>query len=166
MFETLTLEFTGQLATLTLNRPDKRNAINAKMVSEMQSALDDIETGHARVAIITGAGKSFCAGMDLEMLSDIASQSSAENMDDSRRMGKMFRRIWSFSKPLIAAVNGAALAGGCGIATLCDFFACAGSEIWLHGSEDRILACHRLCFSDAANWRQTGAQFASDWPTG
>ncbi len=67
MFETLTLEFTGQLATLTLNRPDKRNAINAKMVSEMQSALDDIETSHARVAIITGAGKSFCAGMDLEM---------------------------------------------------------------------------------------------------
>ena len=121
MFETLTLEFTGQLATLTLNRPDKRNAINAKMVSEMQSALDDIETSHARVAIITSAGKSFCAGMDLEMLSDIASQSSAENMDDSRRMGKMFRRIWSFSKPLIAAVNGAALAGGCGIATLCDF---------------------------------------------
>jgi len=121
MYETLTLEFTGQLATLTLNRPDKRNAINSRMVSEMQSALDEIENGHSRVAIITGAGKSFCAGMDLEMLSDIANQSSAENMDDSRRMGKMFRRIWSFSKPLIAAVNGAALAGGCGIATLCDF---------------------------------------------
>jgi methylglutaconyl-CoA hydratase len=121
MPETLTLEFTGELARLTLNRPDKRNAINSKMVSEMQSALDEIETSRARVAIITGAGKSFCAGMDLEMLADIASQSSAENMDDSRRMAKMFRRIWSFSKPLIAAVNGAALAGGCGIATLCDF---------------------------------------------
>jgi methylglutaconyl-CoA hydratase len=121
MYETLTLEFTGQLATLTLNRPDKRNAINSKMVSEIQSALDEIENGRTRVAIFTGAGKSFCAGMDLEMLSDIANQSSAENMDDSRRMGKMFRRIWGFSKPLIAAVNGAALAGGCGIATLCDF---------------------------------------------
>src|SRR5271166_1940383 len=121
MYETLTLEFTGQLATLTLNRPDKRNAINSKMVSEIQSALDEIENGRTRVAIVTGAGKSFCAGMDLEMLSDIANQSSAENMDDSRRMGKMFRRIWGFSKPLIAAVNGAALAGGCGIATLCDF---------------------------------------------
>jgi methylglutaconyl-CoA hydratase len=121
MFETLTLEFTGQLATLTLNRPDNRNAINSRMVSELQSALDEIENGRTRVAIITGAGKAFCAGMDLEMLSDIANQSSNENMEDSRRMAKMFRRIWGFSKPLIAAVNGAALAGGCGIATLCDF---------------------------------------------
>src|SRR5579862_1693365 len=121
MYETLTLEFTGELATLTLNRPDKRNAINSKMISELQSTLDAIENSHARVAIITGAGKTFCAGMDLEKLAAIAQQTAAENMEDSRRMAKMFRRIWSFSKPLIAAVNGAALAGGCGIATLCDF---------------------------------------------
>lgn len=121
MFETLTLEFTGQLATLTLNRPDKRNSVSSRMLSELQSALEEIENGHTRVAIITGAGKAFCAGMDLEMLSAIATQSAAENMEDSRRMAKMFRRVWSFSKPLIAAVNGAALAGGCGLATLCDF---------------------------------------------
>jgi len=121
MYETLTLEFRGQLATLTLNRPDKRNAISGRMISELQSALDEIEHRHTRVAIVTGSGKSFCAGMDLEMLSAIATQSAAENMEDSRRMAKMFRRVWSFSKPLIAAVNGAALAGGCGIATLCDF---------------------------------------------
>src|SRR4029077_1657521 len=99
--------------------PDKHNAINSKMVSELQSALDEIENSRTRVAIVTGSGKSFCAGMDLEMLSDIANQSSAENMDDSRRMAKVFRRIWGFSKPLIAAVNGAALAGGCGIARCC-----------------------------------------------
>jgi len=121
MFETLTLEFTGQLATLTLNRPEKRNAISSRMLSELQSALEEIENGHTRVAIITGAGKAFCAGMDLEMLSAIATQSATENMEDSRRMAKLFRRVWSFSKPLIAAVNGAALAGGCGLATLCDF---------------------------------------------
>jgi methylglutaconyl-CoA hydratase len=71
--------------------------------------------------IPTGAGKAFCAGMDLEMLAAVAQQSPTENQEDSRRMAKMFRRIWSFPRPLIAAVNGAALAGGCGIATLCDF---------------------------------------------
>ena len=121
MYSTLLLEITGNLATLTLNRPEKRNAISTAMISELQSALEDIEKSRARVAILTGSGKAFSAGMDLEMLAAIAQQSPAENQEDSRRMAKMFRRIWSFPKPLIAAVNGAALAGGCGIATLCDF---------------------------------------------
>src|ERR1700736_997874 len=121
MFETLQLEFPGELAILTLNRPEKRNAISPQMLSELQSAFDAIEKSHARVGILTGIGKAFSAGMDLEMLSAIARQSPQENMDDSRRTARIFRRIWSFSKPLIAAVNGAALAGGCGIATLCDF---------------------------------------------
>jgi methylglutaconyl-CoA hydratase len=121
MLETLKLEFAGELATITLNRAEKRNAISAQMIAELQAALDAVEKSHSRVAILTGAGKAFCAGMDLDMLANIAKQSPAENQEDSRRMARMFRRIWSFSKPLIAAVNGAALAGGCGIATLCDF---------------------------------------------
>jgi methylglutaconyl-CoA hydratase len=121
MYSTLILDITGQIATITLNRPDKRNAMSAAMMAELQTALDEIEKSHVRVGILTGAGKAFCAGMDLEMLAQIAQQSPAENQEDSRRMAKMFRRIWSFPRPLIAAVNGAALAGGCGIATLCDF---------------------------------------------
>jgi len=121
MYSTLILDIAGQIATITLNRPDKRNAMSAAMMAELQTALDEIEKSHVRVGIFTGAGKAFCAGMDLEMLASIAQQSPAENQEDSRRMAKMFRRIWSFSRPLIAAVNGAALAGGCGIATLCDF---------------------------------------------
>jgi methylglutaconyl-CoA hydratase len=121
MFETLQLEFTNDLAIITLNRPDKRNAVSPQMISELQSALDAIETSPARIGILTGAGKAFCAGMDLETLAAIARQSQQENTDDSRNMAHMFRRIWSFPKPLIAAVNGPALAGGCGIATLCDF---------------------------------------------
>lgn len=121
MLETLKLEFAGELALITLNREEKRNAISALMISELQTTLDAVEKSHARVCIFTGAGKAFCAGMDLDMLANIAKQSPAENQEDSRRMARMFRRIWSFSKPLIAAVNGAALAGGCGIATLCDF---------------------------------------------
>ena len=121
MYSTLILDIAGPIATITLNRPDKRNAISATMIAELQTALDEIEMSHARVAILTGAGKAFCSGMDLEMLAAISQQSPAENQDDSRRMAKMFRRIWSFPRALIAAVNGAALAGGCGIATLSDF---------------------------------------------
>src|SRR5438876_6987089 len=121
MYSTLLLEITGNLATITLNRPEKRNAISTQMMAELQTALDQIEKSHARVAILTGNGKAFCAGMDLDMLAAIAKQSPAENQEDSRRIAKMFRRIWSFPRPLIAAVNGPAYAGGCGIATLCDF---------------------------------------------
>jgi methylglutaconyl-CoA hydratase len=121
MYETLLVEHSSQIARITLNRPHKRNALSHRMISDIQSALDEIEQSKARVVIVTGAGKSFCAGMDLESLAAIATQSATENQEDSRRIAKMFRRVWSYTKPMIAAVNGAALAGGCGIATLCDF---------------------------------------------
>ncbi len=121
MYSTLLLDLTGHVATITLNRPEKRNAISAEMIAELQTALDEIEKSHVRVGILTGAGKAFCAGMDLETLAAMAQHSPSENQEDSRRMARLFRRIWSFPRPLIAAVNGAALAGGCGIATLCDF---------------------------------------------
>lgn len=120
-FETLTLKTKDRLSTITFNRPEKRNALTTQMIAELQTALDAIEKSHTRVAIITGTGKAFCAGIDLEMLQSIAQQTPAENQEDSRRIAKMFRKVWSYSRPLIAAVNGHALAGGCGIATLCDF---------------------------------------------
>jgi len=120
-YTTLLLEHGGPTAKITFNRPDKRNAISAKMICDLLTALDELEKDRTRVVILTGAGAAFCAGMDLEMLSAISQQSAQENQEDSRRMARMFRRIWSFPKPMIAAVNGHALAGGCGIATLCDF---------------------------------------------
>ena len=116
-FETLTLTLESGLATITLNRPEKRNAISTQMIEELLAALDEIEKAAARVAIITGTGAAFCSGMDLDALKALASQSHEQNLEDSRRMARMFRRLWSFPKPLIAAVNGAAIAGGCGIAT-------------------------------------------------
>jgi methylglutaconyl-CoA hydratase len=120
-YETLFVESTEQVATVTFNRPDKRNAITTQMIAELQDVLDSIEKTQTRVVILTGSGKAFCAWIDLDMLRNIAKQSPGENQDDSRRIAKMFRKIWSFSRPMIAAVNGHALAGGCGIATLCDF---------------------------------------------
>jgi methylglutaconyl-CoA hydratase len=120
-YTTLTLETEGPLAIITLNRPEKRNAISVAMIEDLLAALGTIESGSVRVVIITGAGKAFCSGMDLDALKALATQSPEENLADARRTAGFFRRIWSFPKPLIAAVNGAALAGGCGIATLCDF---------------------------------------------
>jgi methylglutaconyl-CoA hydratase len=120
-YATIKVESDGATAQVTLNRPEKRNAISATMIAEILAALKEVESGSERVAIITGAGKAFCAGMDLDALKSLATQSPEENLADARRTAGLFRRLWSFPKPLIAAVNGAALAGGCGIATLCDF---------------------------------------------
>jgi methylglutaconyl-CoA hydratase len=120
-YSTLRLEHHGGIATITLARPEKRNAISAKMIADLLAAFDEVENSPARVLILTGSGKAFCAGMDLDGLRAIASQSREEHLEDSQRMAKMFVRLYSFPKPVIAAVNGAAIAGGCGIATLADF---------------------------------------------
>ncbi len=121
-YQTLTLAIAGQLATITLNRPDKRNAISTQMIDDLLAALDECDRNTAiRVVILTGAGTAFCAGMDLDGLQALAAQSHQQNLDDSRRMARLFRRLYDYPKPLIAAVNGAAIAGGTGIATMCDF---------------------------------------------
>jgi methylglutaconyl-CoA hydratase len=120
-FRTLRLETEGEIATLTLNRPEKRNAISSVMITELPRALGEVAKAPARVLIMTGAGTAFCAGMDLEDLRSLASQSHAQHLADARRMATFFHRVYTFPKPLIAAVNGAALAGGTGLATLTDF---------------------------------------------
>lgn len=144
-YATLKLEFerlslggvVGELATITLNRPEKRNAISAEMIEELLAALDEAESGAVRVVIVTGAGKAFCSGMDLDALKAISSQSAGQNLENSRRVARLFRRLYNFPKPLIAAVNGPAIAGGCGIATLCDF-TLAAPEARFGYSEVRI----------------------------
>jgi len=120
-YNTLKLQVTGDIATITLSRPEKRNAISTEMIDELMGALAEVEAGAARVAILTGEGRAFCSGIDLGALRAIATQSAEENLEDARRFARLLRRIWSFPKPTIAAVNGAAIAGGCGIATVCDF---------------------------------------------
>ncbi len=120
-YTTLRLTTENQTALITLARPERRNAISAEMIEDLLAALATIETGPERVGIITGEGKGFCAGMDLDALRRQIGQSPEEILAGARRTATLFRRLWSFPKPLIAAVNGAAVAGGCGVATLCDF---------------------------------------------
>src|SRR5216684_2342168 len=120
-YSALTFQISADIATITLSRPEKRNAISTEMINDLMGAFAEVETSSARVAILTGEGKAFCSGIDLAALKAIAAQSPEENLEDARRLARLFRRIWSFPKPTIAAVTGAAVAGGCGIATLCDF---------------------------------------------
>ncbi|MBZ5695038.1 MAG: enoyl-CoA hydratase/isomerase family protein [Acidobacteriia bacterium] len=119
-YPTLTYQCDDQIATIALTVPEKRNAISAQMVTDLLGALDQAEEGSARVVILTGSGKAFCAGMDLDELQHLAKQTQQKNLEDARRITKMFYRLYSFPKPIIAAVNGSAIAGGCGIATLAD----------------------------------------------
>ena len=120
-YATLRYEKDGAIATITLDRPDKRNAISSTMIEELLEVLNAADGDAAvRVLILTGAGRAFCSGMDLETLQTIAGQTTEQNLADSRQMARMFHRLYAFPKPLITAVNGAAVAGGCGIATFSD----------------------------------------------
>jgi len=120
-YSTIQVAYEGSIGTLTLNRPEKRNAITGQLIDELLSALDELERSPAQVLIVTGAGKAFCAGMDLEELKTLLGKTHEENVKDSTRMAQIFRRLYDFPKPTIAAVNGAAIAGGTGLATMCDF---------------------------------------------
>jgi methylglutaconyl-CoA hydratase len=120
-YPTLTFQSEDSVAIIALTVPEKRNAISTQMITDLLAALEQAQESPARVLIITGAGKSFCAGMDLAELNSMGKQTLARNLEDSRRLAKLFYRLYSFPKPVIAAVNGAAIAGGCGIATLADF---------------------------------------------
>ena len=109
------------IATIALTVPEKRNAISVQMISDLLRALEHAEENRARVVILTGSGKAFCAGMDLDELQHAVRQTLPKNLEDARRVTKLLYRLYSFPQPVIAAVNGAAIAGGCGIATLADF---------------------------------------------
>jgi methylglutaconyl-CoA hydratase len=120
-YQTVKLSISTTLATITLNRPEKLNAISTGMIDDLLAALGEVAASPAHVLILTGAGKAFCSGMDLDDLKAVVTQSPEEHLADSRHMAKLCRQLWSFPKPTIAAVNGPAIAGGCGLATLCDF---------------------------------------------
>ena len=120
-FTTLQLTHDERIATVTLNRPEKRNAISFELIGDLLRALDEVSKSAALVLILTGAGKAFCSVMDLENLKSLIGRSSEQNLKDSETMVRLFRALYEFPKVTIAAVNGAAIAGGTGLAVLCDF---------------------------------------------
>jgi methylglutaconyl-CoA hydratase len=111
----------GAVALVTLNRPGKRNALNDAVVAALKDALRAADADErVRVAVITGAGADFCSGADLSALQKISEASIDENLEDARTLADLFALIRRVRVPVIAAVRGRALAGGCGLATACD----------------------------------------------
>lgn len=120
MSEILT-ETNDSILTITLNRPEKRNALNDALVNDLKDALRTADKNDAlRAVVIKGAGKDFCSGADLSALQKISESDVLENHDDADNLRELFSIIRQVKIPVIAAVHGRALAGGCGLATACD----------------------------------------------
>ena len=117
----LLIENVGAVRLLTLNRPEKRNALNGELVNALRRGLSEADTDdNLRAIVIRGAGKDFCSGADLESLRKISEASYEENLEDARSLAELFALVRQVKIPVIAAVHGRALAGGCGLATACD----------------------------------------------
>jgi methylglutaconyl-CoA hydratase len=117
----LLLDVREGIARITLNRPDKRNALNGELVEALASALaETADDSRVRVVLLSGAGKDFCSGADLAELEKMADAGPDASLADARRMGEMFLAMRDHPRPIVAAVRGRALAGGCGLATACD----------------------------------------------
>ena len=120
-FNHILAESANNVRTLTLNRPDKRNALSPELIEELTVALHEAESCECGVVILTGAGPAFCSGLDMDHLETMTASTPEESRRDSENMARVLRTLYEFPKPVIAAVNGPAIAGGMGLATIADF---------------------------------------------
>ena len=122
MYSTLSYTVEERVARITMERPERRNALNATMIGELTEAFSAAAAdADVRVVILRGAGEAFSAGADLETLQQLQANTYAENEEDSMRLAALFKAIYTHPKVTIAEVQGHALAGGCGLATLTDY---------------------------------------------
>lgn len=120
--ELITYLVKNRKAYITLNRPEKRNALSAELVTALKEAFDTAAADEkAKVIILKAEGKAFCAGADLAYLQELQGYSFEENLKDSEHLKELFLKIYMHPKPVIAQVQGHAIAGGCGLATVCDY---------------------------------------------
>jgi methylglutaconyl-CoA hydratase len=120
-FNHIVTQSANGVKTITLNRPDKRNALSPALIEELTLALGEAETCDCGVVILTGAGSAFCSGLDMEHLETMNARTPEEHRRDSENMALVLRALYDFPKPVIAAVNGPAIAGGMSLATIPDF---------------------------------------------
>jgi methylglutaconyl-CoA hydratase len=128
MYRKVLYELRDGVARITLNRPERRNALDGELVGELKAAFTASASSDAcRVVLLTGAGTDFCSGADLANMEKTAQNSVLDNMADARSTADLFLMMRNHPRPVIAAVRGRALAGGCGIATACDIILAAES---------------------------------------
>ena len=121
-YTTITYTINEKVAVIALNRPEKRNAFNATLVTELKQAFTEADADTAvKVIVLKGNGEVFSAGADLGYLQSLQSNTYQENLDDSTSLMQLYKQIYTLSKPVIAQIEGHAIAGGCGLATVCDF---------------------------------------------
>ncbi len=121
-YDTIKLTRNDKTLKILLNRPQKRNALNDLMIRELTEIFSIAKRDNSlRVIVLTGIGKAFCSGADLSYLKKMKKFSYEDNLKDSLNLSKLFLEIYTFPKPVIAMVQGAALAGGCGLVSVCDF---------------------------------------------
>ncbi|MGY8526308.1 enoyl-CoA hydratase/isomerase family protein [Paracidovorax citrulli] len=127
-FTALSIDIAGHVATVTLNRPDVRNAFNETVIGELSGAFRALgDTAEVRVIVLTGNGPAFCAGADLNWMKKMAGYSDDENRADALTLAQMLHTIWACPKPVIARVQGDAYAGGVGLVAACDIAIAADS---------------------------------------
>lgn len=127
---TLHVARTGPVVHVTLDRPDVRNAFNEALIAELTAWAESAPASGARVAILRGAGRVFCAGADLAWMSKMAGYSHEQNVADARALGRMFEALNRVPLPLIGRVHGAALGGGVGLAAVCDIVVAADDAVF------------------------------------
>jgi methylglutaconyl-CoA hydratase len=120
-YRTILVTDNADIRTITLNRPERRNAMTPEMQEELIAAMNDAAVSSCRVVVFRGAGEAFCSGLDLSVLQTMNDKSAADHRVDAQRIATLFRTLYEFPRPTIAVVHGAAIAGGTGLATICDF---------------------------------------------
>jgi methylglutaconyl-CoA hydratase len=120
-YRTILVDDNPPIRTITLNRPERRNAMTQEMQTELIQALEEAAAGNCRALIITGAGEAFCSGLDLSELQAMQNKTAADDRADAERIARLFIALRELPIPTIAAVHGPAIAGGTGLAMVCDF---------------------------------------------
>ena len=171
-YETLEIHKEKDVVTVHLNRPEVHNAMNEKLMKELTSCFKELSSDDAiRIIVLTGNGKSFCAGADLNWMKSMAKYSKEENIQDSRLLLDLYETIYSCPKPVIGRINGHAFGGGIGLVAVCDItiappglkFAFSETNLGIIPSVISTYIVRRMGLSNMRRLFITGERFISEY---